>query len=180
MIHFTADPHFSHTNVLRYCRRPFKDVQEMDNELIKRWNSVVKPEDTVYILGDFSLKGSEDVDWYRRILKKLPGEKHLILGNHDTLKPFTYIDVGFASVHTHLHLNDMMTPEHEMWDEIILAHDPSVSVMDRSKLYLVGHVHDLFKICKNAVNVGVDVWDYTPVSLKQIEELVEDSTWKDL
>lgn len=134
----------------------------MDGEIIKRWRAIVKPEDTVYILGDFSLKSGDYIHWYRSTLEKLPGSKHLILGNHDSLKPFTYIEVGFTSVHTHIELNGR-----------ILVHDPAVSVMDRSKVFLVGHVHDLFKVCKNAVNVGVDVWSFAPVSEQEINDIIE-------
>ncbi|HKZ41488.1 MAG TPA: hypothetical protein VJ044_11030 [Candidatus Hodarchaeales archaeon] len=54
-IWFTADHHFCHTNIIKYCGRPFKTVQEMDHTMINKWNSVVKEGDTVYHLGDFAL-----------------------------------------------------------------------------------------------------------------------------
>ena len=44
-VHFTSDVHFGHKNIIRYCNRPFKDVDDMDEQLIQRWNSVVKPDD---------------------------------------------------------------------------------------------------------------------------------------
>ena len=56
---FTADCHFQHFNILAYVNRPFKTSEEMDNEIIRRWNERVKPEDTIYILGDFYFKNSK-------------------------------------------------------------------------------------------------------------------------
>lgn len=58
-VFFTADPHFGHTNIIRYENRPFASAEEMDQELIRRWNETVSPEDTVYLLGDFSFYRKE-------------------------------------------------------------------------------------------------------------------------
>ena len=55
MIFFTSDHHFYHSNIIKYCQRPFHSVEEMNEEMIRRWNSVVGVDDTVYYLGDFSL-----------------------------------------------------------------------------------------------------------------------------
>jgi calcineurin-like phosphoesterase family protein len=53
--YFTADPHFHHANIIKYCGRPFKDIKEHDEMLIVNWNSVVMPDDVIYIVGDFGL-----------------------------------------------------------------------------------------------------------------------------
>lgn len=76
----TSDLHFGHKNIIQYENRPFKDVQEMDQELIKMWNEKVKDDDLVYILGDFSFYDGEGTN---NILKQLKGRKILIIGNHD-------------------------------------------------------------------------------------------------
>lgn len=79
--YFIADPHFGHANMIKLANRPFKNLEEMDKILIKNWNNTVKPEDEIYIIGDFS--------WYTNLekinslLKKLNGKKFLITGNHD-------------------------------------------------------------------------------------------------
>ena len=79
MIFFTSDHHFYHTNIIKYCNRPFQSVEEMNEEMVKRWNSVVNPGDTVYYLGDFSL-AKRPVEVF---VPRLNGEKHFIMGNHD-------------------------------------------------------------------------------------------------
>ena len=61
---FTADTHFGHGNVIRYCERPFASVEEMDEVLIENWNYVIRPKDTIYHLGDFTLTGKEKANDY--------------------------------------------------------------------------------------------------------------------
>ena len=78
-IFYIADTHFGHDNIRKLSNRPFSTVEEMDNALINNWNSVVTDDDDVYILGDFSYKSEDPIDY----LKKLNGKKHLIVGNHD-------------------------------------------------------------------------------------------------
>lgn len=79
-VFFLADTHFGDGNILRYENRPFATVEEMDRELIRRWNEKVGAGDTVFHLGDFSARGEEED---RAILSQLAGEKVLVLGNHD-------------------------------------------------------------------------------------------------
>ena len=77
---YIADTHFGHQNCIKFDERPFKSVDEMDSEIIKRWNEVVTEEDHVYILGDFMFKSKYDISSYT---KQLNGHLHLIWGNHD-------------------------------------------------------------------------------------------------
>ena len=77
---FTADTHFGHKNIIKYCNRPFASLDEMNETLIENWNKVVSLEDTVYILGDFAYCSKTSVEDF---LKRLNGEKHLISGNHE-------------------------------------------------------------------------------------------------
>lgn len=77
---FTSDTHFGHKAVIDYCKRPFATVEEMNAELIRRWNVVVKPGDTVFHLGDFAFLGSAAT---KAIIAQLNGEIVLIRGNHD-------------------------------------------------------------------------------------------------
>ena len=80
--YITSDPHFGHKNIIKYNPkyRQFSSIDEMDSSMMSSWNSLVKPEDLVYILGDFAFhkpgKATE-------VAMQLNGRKILITGNHD-------------------------------------------------------------------------------------------------
>ena len=80
-IYFTSDLHFGHENVIKFDNRPFKTVEEMDEELIRRWNAKVGKGDLVYVLGDMIWK-SRNGD-AEQLIKSLNGQIILIKGNHD-------------------------------------------------------------------------------------------------
>ena len=77
-IYVTSDTHFNHKNIIEYCNRPYSSVEEMNKAIIDNWNSVVKDEDTVYVLGDFCLGGKEAI---KELCSQLKGHKILIKGN---------------------------------------------------------------------------------------------------
>lgn len=81
MIYFTADLHFYHDNIIRHTNRPYHNSEEMSQALIRNWNRLVKPDDQLYVLGDFTMKGPALAE---EILSQLKGRKYLIRGNHDT------------------------------------------------------------------------------------------------
>lgn len=162
-IYLMADPHFEDENMLRYAGRNFDNVGSMNLAMIKN-SMCIGHDDTLIIIGDFCPKDSRYLNLYRHILSKIKGKKILVLGNHDKLDPFQYIDVGFYSVHTHLEMTlDGI--------EIFIIHDPSHSCMDRSKLFLCGHTHDLFKVRKNCISLCVELWNYSPVAWTTIKDL---------
>ena len=77
---FTSDTHFGHANILKYCNRPFTNIQEHDEEIVKRWNEVVPEDGIVFHLGDI---GFCSETYLRDILEKLNGKIYWIIGNHD-------------------------------------------------------------------------------------------------
>jgi calcineurin-like phosphoesterase family protein len=77
-VYLTADTHFNHTNIIKYCHRPFKTIEEMNDTLVINWNRVVKINDMVIFLGDLGFKDNGNI-W----VSKLNGNKLLIRGNHD-------------------------------------------------------------------------------------------------
>jgi len=79
-VFFTSDTHFFHGNIIRFCNRPFKDVETMNETIISNWNNTVGQDDIVFHLGDFCLGGSAE---WTRILDRLNGRIYLIMGNHD-------------------------------------------------------------------------------------------------
>lgn len=79
-VYFTSDTHFNHTNILRYCQRPFRNVDDMNEQMIANWNETVSEDDVIFHLGDFCLGGAAE---WTRILDRLNGKIYLIMGNHD-------------------------------------------------------------------------------------------------
>ena len=80
-IWFTADNHFGHTNIIDHCNRPWKTAHLMDIAMIEIWNQYVKPQDTIYIIGDFMWDSHYEI--VMKFQKKLHGNKMFIKGNHD-------------------------------------------------------------------------------------------------
>lgn len=83
-IYVISDTHINHSNIIKYCNRPFKNSKEMDEFMIEKWNSVVKPQDKVYHLGDVYM--GSDRRYISSVLHSLNGHKRLIVGNHDNVK----------------------------------------------------------------------------------------------
>ena len=92
---FTSDTHFNHANIIKFCNRPFKDVEQMNEVIIANWNSVIGKDDTVFHLGDFCLGGAAE---WTKILDRLNGKIYLIMGNHDLKN----IRQGFISRFEHV------------------------------------------------------------------------------
>ena len=158
---FTADQHFDHEELIyTYCTRPFNKLHVHNRTLINNHNRLVNKDDIVYHLGDFTLRGPENKHHIERWVRQLNGHNILILGNHDKLKPFDYVDIGFESVHTYLKVG-----------EFNLIHDPAVATVKPDELWLCGHVHRLFEKSRNAVNVGVDVRSFYPISEDELRKL---------
>lgn len=166
-IFFTSDWHLYHENIIRFCRRPFKSVKEMHKTLIEKYNNVIKEEDILYYLGDLTLIKSEYAFKVHKEVEKFKGTKHLIVGNHDDWKMTTYEKIGFSTIH-----NVFWFPYGGF--TFYLAHDPSIYTCienDPKAILLCGHVHKLFTNLlpdKRVINVGVDVWDFSPVSFDTI------------
>jgi calcineurin-like phosphoesterase family protein len=79
MKYWTSDLHLSHFNIIKYTNRPFSNIEEMNSVLGNNWDSIIKPNDQVYILGDISFQEDIAINW----LNKRPGQKFIVWGNHD-------------------------------------------------------------------------------------------------
>ena len=73
-IWFTSDTHFGHGNIIKSCNRPFASIEEMDQTIIENWNKLIKPQDEVFHLGDFSYGDASSIE---SVLKKLNGKINL-------------------------------------------------------------------------------------------------------
>lgn len=144
----------------------WKRAKQMNQMIIENWNDVVKPQDTVYHLGDVCMGRKKDVP---EIIQKLNGNIHLIRGNHDG----RYMDIyeeEFESVSYQRYL-DLDFAE----KDVILTHRPQDRDYDR--FTICGHIHEKWKFLPNRLNVGVDVWDFKPVPLKYIQHYYESNEW---
>lgn len=181
MDYATSDLHLSHANVIRFDNRPFKDVTEMNEALVRNWNEVVRDEDNIYCIGDFSFGGAEETEKY---LRRLNGHKHLILGNHDmdanyNIKP-KLEQVFKKYFETIAHLKSV-TYKGYMFD---MCHYPIEEWhwQHKGKIMLHGHSHNTAqynaKQQYRRYDVGVRANNYYPVSLDQIISIVKDRPTK--
>ena len=175
-VFFTADTHFYHANIIEFCHRPFRSVDDMNETLIANWNKVVGADDIVFHLGDFCL--GDSAKW-NRLLDRLNGKIYLILGNHD-LRNFrkSYAE-RFESVAMQMHIEVDK-------QKICLNHYPFLCY-DGSNVgvwQLFGHVHTnknntsndaarLKMLFPTQYDVGVDNNDFTPASYAQVKEIIE-------
>ena len=159
MIYFTSDLHMGHANILKYCNRPFNDVHHMNKTLIDNYNSVVNQDSIVYILGDFAFKHKGEAQKY---FDRLNGNKFLIKGNHDNKDT---CGLGWGGVW------DLKTIDVE-GQSIVLCHFP-MRTWDKShhgSYHLFGHVHGRLPPYGLSFDVGVDAWNYFPVSFEQVKK----------
>lgn len=164
---YTADLHLNHQNILTYCNRPFKNVNEMNETLIDNWNQKVGKNDLVYVLGDFTLS-THDYDIIR-FASLLKGKKFLIKGNHDKNN---YPSGVFEEITWYKEIHDLNY-------KIILFHyaienwqgsfDKDLRLIGKKpSIHLHGHSHGLSNKRPNRYDVGVDCWNYAPVTLTEI------------
>lgn len=156
-IWFTADPHLFHKNIIGICNRPYNDVNEMWEDFKNKWNSKVKDDDYVFILGDFIWNSSKEK--VERICKQLKGNKIIILGNHDKEKSYLTDEIYYVGKLEKIRVNDINNSNYIY--EIILCHYPLASWDGsfRGNIQLFGHCHCKFpeeKQLWNQFDVGFD------------------------
>jgi calcineurin-like phosphoesterase family protein len=179
-IFFTSDTHWRHGNIIKYCDRPFVNVQEMDHALIQNWNKVVSKDDIVFHLGDFAFA---DKSKWRQIANSLNGTKYLVQGNHDRTDDIP--TECFEMIRDMLQIA-IYDEELEDYSTFIMSHYPLATWagISRSICNLHGHIHstpDLngtgfdIVIAKNApwnqYDVGVDRNNFTPVSYEDLKTI---------
>ncbi|WP_114392327.1 metallophosphoesterase [Oleisolibacter albus] len=159
-VFFTADTHFGHAGAIGRFRRPFADGADMEAALVARWNGRVGPADEVWHLGDFALHhGPERM---AAILASLNGRKHLLAGNNDSAA--TRALSGWADVRDYAELVVDDT-------RLVLGHYAfrTWNGLYKGAWNLHGHSHGQLKGLTRQVDVGVDVWDFRPVTLAEIK-----------
>lgn len=168
---FWSDTHFHHVNILRYCSRPYKDVDEMNRHMLDTIRMV--PESSVlWLLGDICMKGKAQAEEIAQELAKMPAKIKIIGGNHDKGRTEIYKKYGLLEHATgrHLYKIDGLS--------VSMGHYPMTEAefasQDITHINLNGHVHSEWKFQSVSpyssninCNVGVDVWP-KPVTLEEI------------
>lgn len=169
--------HFGHANVIKYSNRPWVMVNDMDNGLIERWNSLIKPGDTVYHLGDFCL--TKRVDAIDNWLGQLNGEIRLIKGNHDGwVKRYDQLE-NKGKIKWIEHYAERTFEVGGKKHKFILSHFPMLfwHKSHRGSIMLHGHSHGGAQKYNEGVrrmDVGVDCHNWYPVLLENIITMMED------
>lgn len=158
----TSDTHFGHKNIIKYSNRPYASVAEMDEAIINNWNSVVKPEDTIYHLGDFAFARPDRIN---EILKRLNGIKMFAPGNHDD----TLLESDACCSHFKMirERYELKTPN----GHFVLSHYAHLvwNKSHRGTMMLHGHSHGnlRYPYPMKMLDAGVDPQGYFPISLEQ-------------
>lgn len=181
----SADHHWGHQNIIKYVNRPFDGVREMNEIMIQRWQEVVGTNDTVYHLGDFTLGG---VDQFLKVALRLTGKKiYIIPGGHDR-RWISQFEQTPHEIHQRFEILPLLN--HLKIDDqvIVMCHYPLYS-WEKShygSLHLHGHCHGTIGCTGHSgdlqlppgekvgqrVDIGVDCWDFYPVSLDRIQKVL--------
>lgn len=140
-----SDMHFNHEKIIQYCNRPFKNVTDMNETIIKNWNETVSNKDVVICLGDVGLGRAEQLE---PIIRKLNGKKILILGNHDNFSEDKYRELGFHTVSRFPIIYNGF---------FIMSHTPMELSETTPYFNFYGHVHNDSKYVDNATSKCVSV-----------------------
>jgi len=181
-VFFTSDTHYSHKNIIRFSNRPFANVEEMNEELIERYNSVVGKDDIVYHIGDFAFERNHS--YLKEIIGRLNGEKHFVAGNHDKVMFKDDIKSMFKTFKTFPYSEIYVDDEDARGGKqhIVLCHY-AMRVWNKShhgSFHLYGHSHGSLPEDESlrSFDVGVDCWDYYPVSYEQVKTKMATKKWK--
>lgn len=163
MDYFGSDHHFDHKNIISHCKRPFATVAEMNEYMIQEHNKIVKPTDRFFHLGDVTLHGSKDR--ISALGNALNGTKFIVPGNHDMPKDLScfgqilnqchmYKDSGAKIVLCHYGMRVWKNSHHGVW-------------------HLYGHSHGNLPGLGKSFDIGVDCWNFRPLSFDEIKEKMD-------
>lgn len=156
---FISDTHFFHNNIIGYCQRPFNDVVDMNETMIRKWNNVVGKNDYVYHLGDVFIGGNDKAR--SELLYALNGKLRLIVGNHD--------EALLMSPLLHKRFDKAMYWKGFAEGNFTATHVPHNLDRLRDGVFNVhGHIHNALEADDHYINVCVEHRNYTPVHMDQI------------
>jgi len=145
MEYFISDLHLFHEKCIGFDRRPFENVEQMHEDIVKNWNEKVTNGDTVYILGDISMRGT-NIELIK-LVSTLKGHKVLIKGNHDQIKDYRYQQL-FQEIVDYKEIQTVLPKENDPTRKesigVVLSHYPILmwNNQHRGTIHLYGHVHN--------------------------------------
>lgn len=174
MIFVTSDWHFSHDREFVYKPRGFNSVEEMNIALVERHNSIVTPEDDVYVLGDLCLGGADSLERNKEFISSMNGKLHIAFGNHctDSRKKM------YAELPNVVETAWAIALKYRKY-HFYMSHFPTLTgnlekeSLKQMTLNLYGHTHqrtNFFEDRPYMYHVGVDSHDCYPVSLDKVIE----------
>jgi calcineurin-like phosphoesterase family protein len=177
---YYSDPHLGHFNIIKYCNRPFTDRDHMVEEMVRRYNEVVSPRDSVLWLGDCFFLGVEEA---AAIMDRLNGKKWLLRGNHDKrISDHDFLWLGFEEVYTSHFVStlDHIPVRYSHYPYVGYSADkryPERRPPKESNVVLIhGHTHEPDRLTKaGTVHVGVDAWGYGPAPRNEVLALIEEA-----
>jgi len=168
MIFVTSDWHLFHENIIKYCNRPFKDAQEMNEKILQYNNEIVKPDDILINLGDVACGLNGRKDDLKNLIQKFIGKKILIKGNHDYLGDDFYRECGFETVGTHMILGDIFFCHYGFSKSRTMDEESLYKIFKKSKCKYIYHGHTHLTKINGIIprfNVCTDLNGYKPVQL---------------
>jgi len=173
---FTSDHHFGHKNIIKFSKRPFADVNEMNEVLIQKWNEKVSSEDEVYYLGDLALCSPGKL---RKILDRLNGKIYLISGNHEEAAHACQERFEWIKDYHELVVKD---DEHERGEQLIVLFHYAMRVWNVShwgSYHLYGHTHGELpdNPTSRSFDIGVDCHDFYPLSYEEVKAIMKTKNW---
>jgi len=172
---FSSDYHFDHVNILKYDKRPFDNIEEMNNTIIKNHNSIVSSNDNFYFLGDFSF--AKDKNRIEEHIKQLNGNKFFIKGNHDHRN---IIDL-YKKYGTYLgHMAEIKVD-----NQFITLNHYAMRVWNRSHhgtYHIFGHSHGslLDDINSLSFDVGINCHNYYPIEFEEVIQIMNKKNFKSI
>jgi calcineurin-like phosphoesterase family protein len=193
---FSSDIHFNHAKAIEFSNRPFTDIEDMNEKIIENWNKVVKPEDLGILVGDVFLYSN--AEQMKSILSRMNGRLILVRGNHDNT-PRKMMNAGFLLCVEELKMpiaGEMVTISHypfavsewkykkRLWVNKIkrmlgikltryVEKYHTKRPKDKGQFLIHGHTHDKAKVRGRQIHVGVDAWDYQPVNIQEISNIIQ-------
>lgn len=157
-----SDTHFGHQNIVKYCNRPMNH----NDLMIGKWKSLVRPDDTVLHLGDFSVWYGLNEDYWLDIANELPGKKFMLRGNHDKRKDSVYATRGITVIPEFVQEID--------YQRVLFSHFPDDTRIGDWDINIHGHIHNnplehrLAQTKRRYINVSIEMMGYKPTQLGDI------------